>query len=288
MLAYSLAAAKAELAKSAYPNGFKHQAADLRRRRRSGASSPRSSSRRWRRSNINVTINALDHAAFETTFQKYDYDMFIDYAINDISDPDEMASFELDYKDGGSKSYWSSYNNPTVITLVAPGRGASSTRPSARRSTRRSRRIVAQDAPFVAARLPALHLRRPRPRCRASRSTRAAPTGWRTSGWRDAPLPQLLRRHGGLLAGAARRDRRRGRDVPAAARRAGRPGPRRCSASTPRRARSRRCAISGGSTARCRSQFVALRRRPGHAASSATRTSTACSVDLADRPAHRR
>ena len=117
VLAYSLTKAKAELAQSKYPKGFatkllvdsgnqkfvtfaqiiKSQLAPL---------------------GIDVTITGLDHSAFESTFQKFDYDMFIDYAINDISDPDEMASFELDFKDGGSSSYWSSYDNPAVIALV--------------------------------------------------------------------------------------------------------------------------------------------------------------------------
>ena len=65
--------------------------------------------------------------------------MFIDYAINDISDPDEMASFELDFKDGGSSSYWSSYNSAAATALVGRRR-PSSTRPSARPCTPRSRR----------------------------------------------------------------------------------------------------------------------------------------------------
>ena len=73
--------------------------------------------------NIDVTVTPLAHSAFEATFQEYDYDMFIDYAINDISDPDEMASFELNYKDGGSESYWSSFNNPAVTALVNQAEG---------------------------------------------------------------------------------------------------------------------------------------------------------------------
>src|SRR6202044_2131620 len=116
-LPYSLSAAKAELAKSAFPKGF-----DTKLLISGGV-------QKWsefaqiiqaalKPLNINVSITSLDHAAFETTFQKYDYEMFIDYAINDISDVDEMASFNLDYKDGGSKSYWSSYDNSKVIDLV--------------------------------------------------------------------------------------------------------------------------------------------------------------------------
>ena len=66
--------------------------------------------------------------------------MFIDYAINDISDPDEMASFEIDFKNGGSTSYWSSYNNPAAIALVHKARGRVQQRQAGRSSTRRSRR----------------------------------------------------------------------------------------------------------------------------------------------------
>jgi peptide/nickel transport system substrate-binding protein len=148
VLAYSLTKAKAELAQSKYPKGFstkllvdsgnqkfvtyaqiiKSQLAPL---------------------GIDVSITALDHSSFESTFQKFDYDMFIDYAINDISDPDEMASFELDVKDGGSSSYWSNYDNPKVIALVHQAEAEFN-------STKRAKlyaeiqSLVAEDAPFVA------------------------------------------------------------------------------------------------------------------------------------------
>ena len=74
--------------------------------------------------------------------------MFIDYAINDISDPDEMASFETDYKSGGSNSYWSSYDNPKVIALVHQ---AETEFDSAKRRQlyAQIQELVAQDAPFV-------------------------------------------------------------------------------------------------------------------------------------------
>ena len=148
VLGYNLAAAKAELAKSAFPKGF-----DTKLLISGGV-------QKWsefaqiiqaalKPLGINVSITSLDHAAFESTFQKYDYDMFIDYAINDISDVDEMASFNLDYKDGGSKSYWSSYNNPAVISLVH--QAESEFDPSKRAALyAQIQAKVAQDVPFVA------------------------------------------------------------------------------------------------------------------------------------------
>jgi peptide/nickel transport system substrate-binding protein len=147
-LPYSLSAAKADLAKSAYPHGF-----DTKLLISGGVE-------KWtefatiiqaalKPLNINVSIDSPDHAAFETTFQKYDYDMFIDYAINDISDIDEMASFNLDYKNGGSKSYWSSYDNPNVAKLVEAAEGEFNT--SKRAATyKQIQEIIAQDVPFVA------------------------------------------------------------------------------------------------------------------------------------------
>jgi peptide/nickel transport system substrate-binding protein len=146
-LAYDLAAAKAELAQSKFPKGFGTQLLI------SGGVQKWSEFAQIIQQalaplNIDVKIQSLDHAAFETTFQKYDYEMFIDYAINDISDVDEMASFEVDYKGGGSKSYWSSYNNPAAIALVHQ---AEAEFDPAKRAALYSQlqAIVAQDAPYV-------------------------------------------------------------------------------------------------------------------------------------------
>ena len=147
VLSHSLHNAKAELAKSGFPKGFstkllidggvqkwvtfaaiiKSQLAAI---------------------NIDVTVTPLAHSAFEATFQKYDYDMFIDYAINDISDPDEMASFELNYKTGGSESYWSSFNNKAVTALVNQAEGEFN--PVKRAALyAKIQDMVAEDAPFV-------------------------------------------------------------------------------------------------------------------------------------------
>ena len=147
VLGYSLSAAKAELAKSKYPNGFTTSllisggvqlwsefAAIIQQ-----ALAPLK---------IHVQIKQLDHAAFESTFQKLDYDMFIDFAINDISDPDEMASFEVDVKDGGSQSYWSNYDNPKAIALVHQAEAEFDQTKRAQLYAQ-IQAIVAEDAPFV-------------------------------------------------------------------------------------------------------------------------------------------
>jgi peptide/nickel transport system substrate-binding protein len=60
-----------------------------------------------------------------------------------------MASFETDYKSGGSKSYWSSYDNPKVISLVHQAEAEFD--PTKRKALyAQIQSLVAQDAPFVA------------------------------------------------------------------------------------------------------------------------------------------
>jgi peptide/nickel transport system substrate-binding protein len=75
--------------------------------------------------------------------------MMINNAINDISDPDEMASFQCDPENGGSESFWTGYNNPEVVKLV---RDAAAEMDSTKRGEMYSQiqAMVAQDAPFVA------------------------------------------------------------------------------------------------------------------------------------------
>ncbi|MEO9174098.1 MAG: ABC transporter substrate-binding protein [Gaiellales bacterium] len=149
VLSFNAAKAKAELAKSSkYAKGFKTSLLID-----GGVQKYRTFAQiiqqQLKPLGIDVTIRALDHAAFEAAFQKFDYDMFIDYAINDISDPDEMASFELDFKGVGSTSYWSSYDNPAVTALVHQAQ--SEFNPGKRAALyAKIQKAVAQDVPFVA------------------------------------------------------------------------------------------------------------------------------------------
>jgi len=103
-LGFSLAAAKAELRQSAYPHGFSTsilvpsgntQYVDAATVIQSELKSL----------NIDVSIQQLDNAAYTTAFEAFNYEAMINFAINDISDPDEMASFQVDAQDGGSNSF---------------------------------------------------------------------------------------------------------------------------------------------------------------------------------------
>jgi peptide/nickel transport system substrate-binding protein len=148
VLDFSLAQAKAELAQSKFPKGFSTKLL-IDGGVQKWVTFAEIIKAQLQPLGIDVEVTPLDHSAFEATFQKYDYDMFIDYAINDISDPDEMASFEIDVKDGGSESYWSDYDNPKAIALVHE---AEAEYDSAKRAElyAQIQQIVAEDAPFVA------------------------------------------------------------------------------------------------------------------------------------------
>ncbi len=147
VLKYDLEAAKADLAKSAFPNGFKSEilipsgdkvwslAAQIIQ---AGA----------KELGIDFTINQLDTAAYQNAFRGFEYETFINNAINDITDPDEMASFQCDAENGGSDSFWTGYNNPDVVKLVREAAGEMD-------ATKRGgmykeiQAMVAQDAPYV-------------------------------------------------------------------------------------------------------------------------------------------
>jgi len=146
-LAYDVSSAKQALAKSKYPKGFATKVL-VDSGNETYVEFAQIIQAQLGKINIDVSINRLDHAAFESTFQKYDFDMFIDGATNDISDPDEMASFNLDYVDGGSKSFWSSYDNPALIKLIHEAEVEPS---SAKRGQLYAeiQKIAAQDVPFV-------------------------------------------------------------------------------------------------------------------------------------------
>ncbi len=147
-LGYSLSAAKAELKQSAYPRGFSTSilVPSGNTQYIDAATVIQSYLKPL---NIIVTVQELDNAAYTAAFEAFNYDAMINFATNDISDPDEMASFQVDYEDGGSHSFWTDYNDPTAIALV---RQAETTFDSAERAKlyKQIQAIVAQDAPYIA------------------------------------------------------------------------------------------------------------------------------------------
>lgn len=147
-LSYNPSAARAELAKSSYPHGFSFSLLVS-----SGNSQYVAAAtiiqQQLKPLGINVTLNQLDDAAFHTAFESFNYQAMINGATNDISDPDEMASFQVDVKNGGSHSFWTYYDNPAAIALVHE---AETEFNNTKRAAlyKQIQETVAQDAPYIA------------------------------------------------------------------------------------------------------------------------------------------
>jgi len=147
LLGYDVAAAKAEIAKSKFPHGFSTEilvpASD-----QSWNQTAQILQEAFKAVNITVTIRSIETAAYKVAFKKFDYEIFINNAINDISDPDEMASFQIDDLHGGSNSFWTNYNSSAATALVAQAQ-AELDETKRKALYKKIQQIVADDAPYV-------------------------------------------------------------------------------------------------------------------------------------------
>ncbi|MET3803381.1 peptide/nickel transport system substrate-binding protein [Nakamurella sp. UYEF19] len=147
VLGHDVAAAKAEMAQSKSASGFTTEILVP------------SSDQNWNQMaqilqealkaiSITVKIRSIETAAYKAAFLKFDYEIMINNAINDISDPDEMASFQIDDVNGGSTSFWTGYHNPAAIALVTKAQ-AELDDTKRRALYRQIQQTVADDAPYV-------------------------------------------------------------------------------------------------------------------------------------------
>jgi peptide/nickel transport system substrate-binding protein len=112
-LQYNLAQAKKEMAASSVPHGFTTTLLV------SSGNSDQTTTATIMQSElkplgITVKIQQLDPNTANTNFQSLDYDMTFSYWTMDIADPDELVTFAVD-PSSGAKSFFSAYNNPTVV-----------------------------------------------------------------------------------------------------------------------------------------------------------------------------
>jgi peptide/nickel transport system substrate-binding protein len=109
--------AKAELAMSAYPNGFDT-------RMLVGSTDVYQESvgeivqQQLKAINVNVTLQKVDPGQLYSTISKYDYDLAYEAWASDIPDPDEQISFMCDPVGGGAGSYSTDYKNDQVVEWV--------------------------------------------------------------------------------------------------------------------------------------------------------------------------
>ena len=112
-LQYNLAQAKQEMATSSVPKGFSTTLLIY-----SGFSDYATIATilqsELKPLGITVKIQQLDPNTANTDQQSLNYDMTFSYWTMDIPDPDELVTFAVDPA-AGSKSFFTDYNNPTVV-----------------------------------------------------------------------------------------------------------------------------------------------------------------------------
>jgi peptide/nickel transport system substrate-binding protein len=114
-LQYNVAAAKAEMAKSKYPKGFKVQIL-------TGAGAQVEQSlgqilqQALKQIGIIATFKQEDTSTEFNDITAFRYQLAFSYWTMDIADPDELVTFAVDPK-GGAFSFYTHYNNPIVTKL---------------------------------------------------------------------------------------------------------------------------------------------------------------------------
>jgi len=118
-LNFDVNAAKAELAKSKFPDGFstKLLIASGNRARSQEAQIIQEAAKRI---GIDIQIETVELAAFRERFFKYDYAMMINSGQADSPEANSILAFQTDPK-GFSKSYWTHYTNDEVTKLLVEG-----------------------------------------------------------------------------------------------------------------------------------------------------------------------
>jgi peptide/nickel transport system substrate-binding protein len=140
---YDIAKAKAELAKSRFPHGFK-----LEMTVAAGDQVHQSIGQILQNAlkplGIDLTFKQVDSSTEYSNIQQLKYQIGISYWQNDNIDPDELATFAVD-PNGGAHSWFTGYADPKVTALVHEAQRE--TRPAARcRLYAKMQDLAAEDA----------------------------------------------------------------------------------------------------------------------------------------------
>jgi peptide/nickel transport system substrate-binding protein len=112
-LQYNVADAKKEMAASSVPKGFTTTLL-IDSGNSDQATMAAIIQTELKQIGVTVNIQQLDANAANNDFQTLNYDMTFTYWTMDIPDPDELVTFAVD-PGAGSKSFFTAYNNPTVV-----------------------------------------------------------------------------------------------------------------------------------------------------------------------------
>jgi peptide/nickel transport system substrate-binding protein len=112
-LRYNVADAKKEMAASSMPKGFTTTLL-IDSGNSDQATMAAIIQTELKQIGVTVNIKQLDANAANNDFQTLNYDMTFTYWTMDIPDPDELVTFAVD-PGAGSKSFFTAYDNPTVV-----------------------------------------------------------------------------------------------------------------------------------------------------------------------------
>jgi peptide/nickel transport system substrate-binding protein len=145
-LSFDLTAAKATLAKSAYPNGFKATLVTSAGNQNS-ASQAQLLQANLAKIGITVTLQTLDPSALRTATKAGNYDMSLGYYTTDVIDPDEIARF-AGTPAGGSNLLYTFYKNDELQKL-ADTASANQDQATRKKSYDRMQAIILDQVPYV-------------------------------------------------------------------------------------------------------------------------------------------
>jgi peptide/nickel transport system substrate-binding protein len=128
-IAFDAARARAELARSAYPHGFKLEF--LTSSDPSYARIARGVQQELAPLGIDVRIRTVAPTRLFALQQKFDYQLSIDVWTMDIPDPDEYATYSLT-RDGGAHAFYTDFDDARMAALVR--RAQTTFSPGARRA----------------------------------------------------------------------------------------------------------------------------------------------------------
>jgi peptide/nickel transport system substrate-binding protein len=145
-LGFDINEAKAELAKSAFPNGFSTKLIIA-----SGDSSRAQEAQILQAAGksigIAIEIESIETAAFRERFFAYDFSLMINSGQADSPEANSILAFQTDPK-GFSKSYWTHYTNNEVTELLYQGQKTLDGPDRAAIYTR-LQQILADEVPYI-------------------------------------------------------------------------------------------------------------------------------------------
>jgi peptide/nickel transport system substrate-binding protein len=146
VLGFDINAAKAELARSAFPNGFSTKlivaSGDSARAQEAQIIQAAGKS-----IGIAIEIDSIETAAFRERFFAYDFSLMINSGQADSPEANSILAFQTDPK-GFSKSYWTHYTNDEVTALLYKGQKTLDGPDRAAVYTR-LQQILADEVPYI-------------------------------------------------------------------------------------------------------------------------------------------